>query len=442
MLFSYNYYKMEKINSTQHGDLEVKDEFKSHLQVIFCKNDMREEVSGPLSRRLRIIRLDLMRPELFFKLANRLLIEEKENKVNDGLLNLVTLMYEEAYNNRELYKRLPACSEMLIALEDADRLLKRANAPKHVIYNSIIKNMFKSLDDIKTFESEVENNNTELYNLINSMKSSKNDEDINTESINSLIARNIYKDTFNKLNAKMDELDKVTREYKERFSKLEEEKRIELENGRLVSHVEEPKFISNFFDEGAYVKIGYDIFKSSDNEWVDIGSINMPDLSRYDLVDKLVKNASKVGIKVYENGFLLKEKNGLKLIVVNYIDSDGNFKYRLMCNYPIVPSAFFEDIKNFINFMIEVYKRQEKSAKQVSNDALGLSFGSFNINCLVYGKTDDDNNFNVYNLDISKNIPDVSYLDKVSDSDYSSVDEVIRLSSNIKKEKVKVKINE
>ena len=105
-----------KINSTQHGDLEVKDEFKSHLQVIFCKNDMREEVSGPLSRRLRIIRLDLMRPELFFKLANRLLIEEKENKVNDGLLNLVTLMYEEAYNNREIYKRLPACSEMLIAL--------------------------------------------------------------------------------------------------------------------------------------------------------------------------------------------------------------------------------------------------------------------------------------------------------------------------------------
>ena len=290
-----------KINSTQHGDLEVKDEFKSHLQVIFCKNDMREEVSGPLSRRLRIIRLDLMRPELFFKLANRLLIEEKENKVNDGLLNLVTLMYEEAYNNREIYKRLPACSEMLIALEDADRLLKRANAPKHVIYNSIIKNMFKSLDDIKTFESEVANNNTELYNLINSMKSSKNDEDINKESINSLIARNIYKDTFNKLNAKMDELDKVTREYKERFSKLEEEKRIELENGRLVSHVEEPKFISNFFDEGAYVKRGYDIFKSSDNEWVDIGSINMPDLSRYDLVDKLVKNASKVGIKVYEN---------------------------------------------------------------------------------------------------------------------------------------------
>lgn len=84
--------------------------------------------------------------------------------------------------------------------------------------------MFKSLDDIKTFESEVANNNTELYNLINSMKSSKNDEDINKESINSLIARNIYKDTFNKLNAKMDELDKVTREYKERFSKLEEEK--------------------------------------------------------------------------------------------------------------------------------------------------------------------------------------------------------------------------
>lgn len=142
--FLLQFLQSGKINSTQHGDLEIKDEYKSNLQVILCKNDMREELSGPLSRRIRIIRLDYMKPALFYKVAHRLLIDEKENPVNDGLLNLVSLMYEKAYADKEMYNRLPSCSEMLIAIEDADRVIKLANAPQSVIYNIIIRNMFKS----------------------------------------------------------------------------------------------------------------------------------------------------------------------------------------------------------------------------------------------------------------------------------------------------------
>ena len=151
--FLLQFLQSGKINSTQHGDLEVKEEYKSNLQVILCKNDMREELSGPLSRRIRIIRLDYMEPSTFYKVANRTLVENKEDKVNDGLLNLVALMYQKAYASKEMFNRLPSCSEMLIALEDADRLMKKANAPQYIIYQTIIKNIFKSLDDIKTFES-------------------------------------------------------------------------------------------------------------------------------------------------------------------------------------------------------------------------------------------------------------------------------------------------
>ena len=91
---------------------------------------MRKELSGPLSRRVEIVRLDYMEPSIFYKVAHRKLIEERKDPINDGFLNLVSLMYEKAYINRDMYNRLPSCSEMLIALKKSDRLIKRANAPQ------------------------------------------------------------------------------------------------------------------------------------------------------------------------------------------------------------------------------------------------------------------------------------------------------------------------
>lgn len=55
-----------------------------------------------------------MKPTLFYKVAHRLLIDEKDSPVNDGLLNIVSLMYEKAYANKQMYNRLPSCSEMLL----------------------------------------------------------------------------------------------------------------------------------------------------------------------------------------------------------------------------------------------------------------------------------------------------------------------------------------
>ena len=116
--FLLQFLQSGKINSTQHGDLEIKEEYKSNLQVILCKNDMREELSGPLSRRIRIIRLDYMKPEIFYQVAYRNLVENRQDKVNDGLLNLVVLMYQQAYDSKEIY---PLCKQY--PLEGNDYIL-------------------------------------------------------------------------------------------------------------------------------------------------------------------------------------------------------------------------------------------------------------------------------------------------------------------------------
>ena len=105
--FLLQFLQSGKLNSTQHGDLAIKDEYKGNLQVIFCKNDNRKELSGPLSRRVRIIRLDYMEPVIFYKVAHRNLVEESNNPVSEELLNLVSLMYECTYSDRDSFNRLP-----------------------------------------------------------------------------------------------------------------------------------------------------------------------------------------------------------------------------------------------------------------------------------------------------------------------------------------------
>lgn len=190
--FLLQFLQSGKINSTQHGDLSVKDEYKSNLQVILCKNDMREELSGPLSRRIRIIRLESMKPEVFYKVASKItskVTDEDEKKSLDGLVNLVSLMYEKAYSQQDMYTRLPSCSEMLIAIQDANRLTK-GGVQLSYVYKSILKNMFKSEDDMKTFESIVgsSRSNDDLTKLLKSIKEEKHD-DKTAEDLDTLIAK-------------------------------------------------------------------------------------------------------------------------------------------------------------------------------------------------------------------------------------------------------------
>lgn len=134
-----------RINTTQRGDVEISPENMQNLQCILCKNQMREELSGPLERRVKILRLAEMKPEVFYKVAQRQL-----PNADTDVLNVVSVLYGALYDNKDDFARIPSCSESLMAVKDACTLL-RANAPEEFVYSAIISNMLKNPDDIETF---------------------------------------------------------------------------------------------------------------------------------------------------------------------------------------------------------------------------------------------------------------------------------------------------
>lgn len=457
--FLLQFLQSGKINSTQHGDLEIKNEYKSNLQVILCKNDMREELSGPLSRRIRIIRLDYMKPDVFYQVASRCLVEQKEDKVNAGLINLVTLMYQHAYASRDVYNRLPSCSEMLIAISDADRLLKRANAPKYIIYHTIIRNMFKSLDDIKTFEKDLsKDDNKKLSDLVESMQDTK--EESSSVDLNHLIAQKIFSNENEELTKKIDEMENLIQDYKNRFALMEEARKkiideemqkILLEKGKLVSTTHVPNAVSFFEDEAAYIKRGSNIFSLSNQDWIDVAEIKVSNLSHHLFIDKLIEFASHLEIKIYENGVLLREDGEQKLIIIHELDKQNNFRYRIMFNQPVLPSVYLSDIKNFISFLEEVYKYQEEIMQKVNDSKQankGVSTskdfikGIYSCDALIYNDSSlsfEEVQDHIYHLSFSYDINNIEALEKlVSDFVCNDLENSLLVSKEIMKGKRRV----
>ena len=402
--FLLQFLQSGKINSTQHGDLEVKEEYKSNLQVIICKNDMREELSGPLSRRIRYIRLDYMKPKTFYEVATRLLIKEKRNPVSSELINLVSLLYDSSYKNKDLFNRLPSCSEMLIAIEDADRLIKNANAPQNIVYGTIIKNMFKSLDDISTLESVI-SKDEKVSSLINELKK---EEDTKEGDINNKIAKNILSEYRKKLTDKVQELEELIKTYKEKFEKLEEEKqktieeeknRIKILNGELVPSENEMKPISIFDDESLNIRRGHDIFEISKNNWTEIASVSKKGLSNKFFMDSIIPYLNDLDIKLYENGIIIRDDNEQKLIAIR--DSIKPEEYKILSNYPIIPSTYLKDISAFIDLMIEVYNNEPRPPFADKNEE-----GYIHLNALIYNNAMIDSgqksNEHIYNIKVDK----------------------------------------
>ncbi len=454
--FLLQFLQSGKINSTQHGDLEIKDEYKSNLQVILCKNDMREELSGPLSRRIRILRLDYMEPTTFHKVARKVLVENKKDSVNTGLLNLVILMYQQAYLSKEMFNRLPSCSEMLIALEDADRLMKRANAPQHIIYNTIIRNMFKSPDDINSFESILKSSVThegkKLNELIKDMKSSNTIS--NKEDLNSLIAAGIFSDKSNEFDKKTQEMQNLIDEYTKKFEDMEQQRKkiieeevqkILLENGKLVSNYDAANVVKNFDDESAFVKRGENIFALTNEDWVEVGTMFSPNLSHSCLIDKIIEFASQMDIKVYENGILLKGEKGIDLIVFKDFDENNKPRYRFMSSQPVLPSIYLKDIENFISLVEQIVLQQTV----VPDSSIQSPITEYSINALIYNDSAleyDSPEENVYNIEyssqISQNtsIKDLSEI--VSKMQCSDINNALTISKKIMNGKRKVLTNE
>ena len=87
------------------------DELKKNLQVILCKNNNREKLSGPLERRLEFIYLSEMRPQVFHTVASRAYPTEQK------LVDFVALVYDIMYDSKDTpYLDLQMSSCMLLAI--------------------------------------------------------------------------------------------------------------------------------------------------------------------------------------------------------------------------------------------------------------------------------------------------------------------------------------
>ncbi len=380
-----------KLNAVQSGDMEVKKEYKNNLQVIFCKNDAREELSGPLTRRLRVIRLDYMKPELFHTVARRVLIDEASEKIEESLLNLVTLMYQYAYSKKEIFNRLPSCSEMLIALEDANRLMNLANAPQYIIYRTLVKNMFKNQDDLTTFEEQLPKSRDEidkkLAKTIKEMKQNdiKQDPKEEKQSLVSLMSQTVFEGEAKKLAKTAQGLEDLIKKYelefaamKKRYEEEQEQEleRIRLENGQLLSSSRFPKAEGNFFDETLSVRRGKSIFEIDINdEWTEVARASMPSLSHPSLIENLIE--AGVDVTIYENGIALENDDNYRLIVFKELDEEKNPHYRFMANHSVIPSTFLGSIYAFIDFSKQVFDGQ------LNRSSIKES-GNYQVNALVY----------------------------------------------------------
>ena len=346
-----------------------------------------------------------MHPYIFKTVATRTLINERDDKVNEGLINLVSLMYENVYNNKDKYNRLPSCSEMLIALEDPDRLLKCCNAPKHIIYNVIVKNMFKSSDDRETFESILnKSENSKLKNLINSMKDNKQ-EDNEVLDLNELIKSQYFIQEKTMLEDKKNALQQLIDEYKEKFAKAEEARKteindkvnnIKLQDGELVQ-TNRPNAISLFQDETKRIKRGYNIFNLSNSDWTYVGTIRKNNLYYQFFLSKLIEHINELDITLYENGILLENVSDYKLIVTcDFKQSQANLEgtsfnndieFNIYFNHILVPDLFLSDILYFSDFINDCYEAQPKTVGAINDEVIGFKDHMF-IDALVYSDLD------------------------------------------------------
>lgn len=323
------------INTNQFGDLQVSEKNKGNIQVIFCKNDFRTELTEPLTRRTRMVYLDIMKPTDFYDLAMRRLYNETEDKQELTIIKLVCLLYEEIYKHRDEYKRVCAVSELFGAIQDLT-FLSRIEAPNHILYETLICDLFKSKVDRGIFESSIMNITTSaLKNTLTALKKKetapeeKRIADIFTEELKAqakIDAEKVLQEERAALAKKDQELDQERESLKKKEIELEQAKKdyqakmekylkeIEAKFSDLLAkkNAEPPSSYSRFFENYALnfedssncVRRGRNVFESiTEPILVATLSVSLKELNNEDLVTLFLNNKAIV----YENGFLLTE---------------------------------------------------------------------------------------------------------------------------------------
>ena len=370
------------LNAVQHGDMEIKEEYKNNIQVIFCKNDPDVELTEAMQRRVRIIRLDYITPEKFYTIAKRNLIDDRkeEDRVQTNLLDLVALIYSKVYKMKDLFSRLPATSEMLIAIEEADSLIKKGNAPKSIIYRVLMEDIFKDPDSITTFNSILSENPTEndkiVIKLLDEMKNDKSSSNI-SQTIDELLARSINSEKRKELEEKVElaksKIDEYDRLIKGLQGKNQENSgEINIGSGyKLLENGKNNVYLSNFQDETAYVKRGKSVFQNRQS-WTFISSVKCNKLCNMNLLGLSIRNANKLNVVFYEDGMEFKTTSGNKIILTRIKNNDGN-EYLIYCDTPLLLPSDMNTLNSVIEFI-----------KQIN----GEDISDIDINAIIYNESD------------------------------------------------------
>lgn len=374
--YLYQFLQKGKINTVQLGDLEIQEDKKKNLQVILCKNYFRLHLSEPLERRLKFIRLEPMKPEVFLKVANKNLPE-----CDKTLIAVVSILYEEIYKNKELFKRVPSCSELLDAINDANDIIEIA--PDKYVLDAILSNMIKSPEDFEVFEDMINNNKKlkQIGNLLNEQEMEEENkktqlqyailEDFFSEDIKGLaeelkqanedieILKQSNKEKDKKLREQSEILESISFE---QMQEIEEEKVTELpETIKIgtdyeVYHSNElDEHPTNLQSEGLKrYRLDKSIFDYSTCEWNEIGSFELPDAREKDtsIAEGIIKQINDS--VVCRDGYILENNSDFKLLVYK-IKEGNNHKYRFFSDKLVIT-------KNEINaIMISMHEIYYKS---------------------------------------------------------------------------------
>ncbi len=299
-------------------------------------------------------------------------------------------MYNSAYENRELFLRLPSCSEMLIAIQDADDLIKYAGAPKDIIYLKIIQNMFKEKDDINTFESSLKGS-SQLKKLVKEMIDSKEKKDPK-ENLMDMIAKTVLKAKTGELDKKIEEYANKVQEmiqFKEeqtkRFEDLEKIRKQEIDeellkikfgSDVLIAKKESKTALGNFQDSSQYIRRGKSVFDEENCEWTEVADFKFSDgMFSEALTRNIIEHAPDNNIIVYEDGFVLETFDKFKLIMIRDTDKDGAILIKFFINTVLLPSSSLIRLMDIVDLMAGI--------RLTGSD---IKEFELNVNCLVYNK--------------------------------------------------------
>lgn len=371
--YLYQFLQKGKINTVQLGDLEIQEDKKKNLQVILCKNYFRLHLSEPLERRLKFMRLEPMKPDIFLKVA-----KERLQECDKTLIAIVSILYEEIYINKELFKRVPSCSELLDAINDANDILEIA--PDKYILDAILSNMIKSPEDFEVFTDMI-NKNKKLQQISSLLNGQVERDESRKTQLQYAILEDFFSDDIKKIaeeleqaNANIEilkqnniEKDKKIQEQSEILENISFEKMQETNEENLTELPEKIKigtdyevYHSNELDERPTnlqaeglkrYRLDKSIFEYSNSEWNEIGSFELVDAREKD--SKIAENIIyKINDSVIcRHGYIIENNSNFKLLVYK-VKEGNNHKYRFFSDKLVITER---EICQILNAMHEIY---------------------------------------------------------------------------------------